>query len=622
MALAHLDEQKSGASRFALKAAGCLMATTLLASCGTSAVNTSSIKTLDNPALYEGLAKASEDTGDYARAVEFYGRMIAQGSKDPEVWQRRGELLLKLGAVRNARAHYAAALKAGLDTSDMRRGYARALVRVGQPNEALAQFDQAIAMEPSNYKAMNGKGVALDMLGRHEEAQDQYLRVQEMQPFDIATQNNLALSYTLAGNAEKAIGLLETVYLAGQSTMHNRQNLAMLYGLTGQEDKAAALSRIDLKDSVVAQNMAAYEELRRKYNGDAAVPEASEAQPVEAVAANEKVVEPAAAETPIIETVRTNAAEAALARREAVPATVQLVLVEPAESEPAGLESVTLPPIAEAPTPALPVRVLQSDAPADMVDDDKPEDITIVDVVALEGPVEATPVLEERAPAIPAQTGDADIAGQQSEAEPSIAVVLAPVKRPTTERQITQEQRELVAADLFVDELNDDILVPRLGAAPIGGSSAPQEPTKPAYQRLAEVELAAMNVEMDAFGNALRVIPGERQARLERPDLRPVKQAVSLTPAEEWVIDLGTYETTAIARMEWQALKVKYENVLKGVGHYYDEMAFSTRLLAGPLPSKNVAEVKCLSFEEGLADCGVMTAAQTTVSILWNDTIK
>ena len=74
--------------------------------------------------------------------------------------------------------------------------------------------------------------------------------------------------------------------------------------------------------------------------------------------------------------------------------------------------------------------------------------------------------------------------------------------------------------------------------------------------------------------------------------------------------------------MEWQSLKVKYENVLKGVGHYYDEMAFSTRLLAGPLPSKDVAEMKCLSFEGGLTSCGVMTATQTTVSILWNDAIK
>lgn len=622
MALAHLDEQKNGASRFALKAAGCLMATTLLASCGTSAVNTSAINTLDNPMLYQGLAKASEDTGDYARAVEFYGRMIAQGSKDMAVWERRGELLLKLGAVRNARAHYVAALKAGQDSSEIRRGYARSLVRVGQPTEALAQFDQAIATEPSNYKAMNGKGVALDMLGRHEEAQDQYLQVQEMQPFDVATQNNLALSYTLAGNAEKAIGLLESVYLAGQSTIQNRQNLAMLYGLTGQEDKAAAISRIDLKDSVVARNLAAYEDLRRKYSGDAQSPEASDTQVAETATVTEKVVEEKAVETPIIETVRTAAAEAELARNEAAQEAVPSITAAPVRNEPSEPVTVTLPPIAEVSALELPIRALQPEAPIDTMDADKPAEITITETEALEEPEEVTSILVEGTTSVPVQAVAEEIAEQQGDANASIAVVISQAERPLIERHVTQAQRELVAADLFVNELNDDILVPRLGVDPVTGTTVPAQPAKPAYQRLAEVELAAMNVELDAFGNVLKVMPSERQARLERPDLRPVKRAASIAPVEDWVIDLGTYETTAVARMEWQSLKVKYENVLKGVGHYYDEMAFSTRLLAGPLPSKDVAEMKCLSFEGGLTSCGVMTATQTTVSILWNDAIK
>ena len=446
----------SGCVRSSL--AGCIVAVSMLAGCSTGGAGVNLTASAETPSIMLSLARTSDEIGDYTLAAEYYGRVIASGDASSRVWQRQGELLLKLGAVRNARAHYTAALRAGVDNAEIRRGYGRALVRVNEASLALKQFDRAIQMEPENFKAMNGRGVALDMLGRHIEAQSQYMQVQELAPFDIAAQNNLALSYTLAGNADKAVDMLESVYLAGQSTVQHRQNLALLYGLTGQSDKAVALSNMDLRPELVARNQVAYANLRQKYqqgmNADSSA------------------------------TVQASSIEI---QNEDVSVVTVEQITSPAPMQ-ATRHAVMLPPLQVETSHDIGI-------PADVQDEP-------VVKVTKTVPQQEVAFVSKGAATVVAR---AEVANMPLMAEVPDQVTLRNVSI-APEANVLPEIR---VVGLFNNQLTAQVVIPQEGVKPVQVASKVRVP-RPAYERLADLELASMNIEHDAFGNALRILPGRK----------------------------------------------------------------------------------------------------------------
>lgn len=224
----------------------------------------------DDQLIANTMAGAAERAGDLAGAQQYYGRIIAEGKGTRHTFERRGELLLTLGAPQEAGTVFAQALQAGFDSVDIRRGYGRALAWLGQGEAALAQYDAALARNPGDIRSMNGRGVALDMLGRHEQAQAQYSAAMAAAPADLAVQNNMAMSLALAGKVAEAVAILERINSSGVATVQHRQNLALLYGLLGRVDQAAELARRDLPADAAARNLAAYATLQHLYEGSRA----------------------------------------------------------------------------------------------------------------------------------------------------------------------------------------------------------------------------------------------------------------------------------------------------------------------------------------------------------------
>jgi Flp pilus assembly protein TadD len=204
------------------------------------------------------VAEAADRAGDTASALDLYGQAIAEGKASPRAYLRRGEIFLTMGRAQDASAVFQQAMQAGIDTPDIRRGHARALLGLGQAEAALREYDLLLVGTPTDAKAMNGRGVALDILERHADAQLQYKAAAASAPGDLSIQNNLALSYALTGRTAEAIEILEHIDAAGASTMQHRQNLALLYGLTGQVALAEALAVRDLGAAAARNNLDIY----------------------------------------------------------------------------------------------------------------------------------------------------------------------------------------------------------------------------------------------------------------------------------------------------------------------------------------------------------------------------
>lgn len=213
------------------------------------------------------VAEAADRAGDTASALDLYGQAISEGKAGPRAYLRRGEIFLAMGRAQDAAAVFQQAMRAGIDTPDIRRGHARALLGLGQAEAALREYDLLLAGTPADARAMNGRGVALDILERHADAQAQYRMAAAAAPGDLSVQNNLALSYALTGRTAEAIDILERIDAAGASTMQHRQNLALLYGLTGQAARAEALAVRDLGAAAARNNLDLYARMRHLLPG-------------------------------------------------------------------------------------------------------------------------------------------------------------------------------------------------------------------------------------------------------------------------------------------------------------------------------------------------------------------
>ena len=600
--------RKMKSHRVAGKLSVGLVSIGLLSSCSSTGSDLYSSQTPTVPSVLVSLALASDEMGNYPRAVNYYGQIISRGDASTQIWVRRGELLLKLGAVKNAKAHYEAALDASIDSAEIRRGYGRSLARTNQPEKALRQFDITLRMTPDSVKAMNGRGVALDMLGRHEEAQTQYAKAQELAPSDLSVQNNLALSYTLAGNAHSAITMLEDVYLSGRSTMQHRQNLALLYGLTGQNEKATALSNIDLRPELVGKNLVAYATLREKYKQSAITDRKTPAK-AEVASINQSPASTAPASTASV-------SKASTSNQVILPplaGKVETPLPVPYDAyvDPAPMSVVKLLQPESNALKALPVDVDVVFLPFD-VEAAKPQAEEIAHVARV-APVstEAAEIDSSIAPAFVAlETTDANIGQGPIVEKIRIANLPLAVKMPeistitlSDEPTVSAIRPTIQTTKMFDDGLTVRKQQPKFVSVARNTRTASAERS---YDTLADLEFAAMQADLDAFGNPLHIKPSVSMRR-RTPILEPVAEvshsSASAGASEPWLLKLGVYSTQDQANGAWMKLSKKHGPALAGMVHYLEQAETGSLLVVGPVANRGLAISLCARLVPGAGMC-------------------
>ena len=100
-----------------------------------------------------------------------------------------------------------------------------------------------------------GLGVAFDLAGQHEAAQDAYRAGLAIAPDSVLLRNNLGLSLARFRASTRNH---RDVASAGRRTgakARNRQNLALAYGLAGDLPAAEQVSRLDLDEDRLQNNL-------------------------------------------------------------------------------------------------------------------------------------------------------------------------------------------------------------------------------------------------------------------------------------------------------------------------------------------------------------------------------
>jgi Flp pilus assembly protein TadD len=202
------------------------------------------------------LASSTRAAGDSAAAVNIYQQAIAYEGNRPEAYTLLGDTLIELEAFDQAIETFEDALERQPNSVAAHRGYARALVAMRRPEAAITHYQRALKLAPNDVQIHNGLAVAQDLAGQHQEAQETYRDALAIAPESMLLRNNLGLSLALSGQFEDAISLLQQVADEPAARARNRQNLALAYGLAGDLAAAERLSRIDLDDEAVENNMA------------------------------------------------------------------------------------------------------------------------------------------------------------------------------------------------------------------------------------------------------------------------------------------------------------------------------------------------------------------------------
>jgi Flp pilus assembly protein TadD len=216
------------------------------------------------------LASSTRTSGDPAAAVNMYQQAIALERGRPEAYALLGDTLIELEAYDQAADVFQQSLEQDSEGLPARLGYARVLVALKRPESAIPHYEAVLKKSPGNLQAHNGLGVAYDLAGQHQAAQQVYRDALALAPDSMLVRNNLGLSLALSGDHKDAIDLLRVVADEPGARARNRQNLALAYGLAGDLAAAERISRLDLDEEAVQNNigyfaaLAAIEDRRKR----------------------------------------------------------------------------------------------------------------------------------------------------------------------------------------------------------------------------------------------------------------------------------------------------------------------------------------------------------------------
>jgi Flp pilus assembly protein TadD len=204
------------------------------------------------------LAASTRASGDPGAAVSLYQQAIAMERGRPDAYVLLGDTLVEMRRHQDAAETFDQALKVDGDNSAAHRGYGRALLGLNRPEAAIGHYQAVLGKDSSDIQAHNGLGVAYDMAGQHDAAQAAYRAGLEIAPDSMLLRNNLGLSLSLAGRHDEAIALLRKVADEPGAKARQRQNLALAYGLAGDLAAAERISRLDLDEDAVQNNLSYY----------------------------------------------------------------------------------------------------------------------------------------------------------------------------------------------------------------------------------------------------------------------------------------------------------------------------------------------------------------------------
>ena len=168
--------------------------------CTTLRQSTSQVPAPDSFESSFAIARAYEGQGKISRAMDVYGRLLADHPQDHQVHHRLGVIS----------------------------------VRRNRPQEAISHFEQALGGAPDNQELLTDMGYTFYLLGRYQDAEGTLRQVLSKDPANERAVNNLGLVLAKQGQTAEAF----SVFRKTGSPAEAHANLAYVYASTGQIELA------------------------------------------------------------------------------------------------------------------------------------------------------------------------------------------------------------------------------------------------------------------------------------------------------------------------------------------------------------------------------------------------
>lgn len=196
---------------------------------------------------------------DYDNAVRDLKAAEVLDRENPEVLYNLGINYCRMGLHKTAVEYLQKLLAlrlAFIDSSEVKKLLAYALIRLGSCREAEAYLEQVLDLVPSDVAAMNMKGFCFDIQGRHDESLRVYRKIIEVDKKNFNACNSIA--YILArrgGDLKKSLSYARAAYESNRRNAAYLDTLGYVYLKMGDLEQAeqylaAALHRAPLSEEV------------------------------------------------------------------------------------------------------------------------------------------------------------------------------------------------------------------------------------------------------------------------------------------------------------------------------------------------------------------------------------
>ncbi len=534
------------------------------------------------------LAQKLSTEKNYASAAVMYRQAHTANPGDPVPLIGLGDSLLAVGANAEAADAFSRALAIDGDNGKALSGLGNARILLGQPQYAIPQFQLAAQINPRDIRALNGLGVAQDMSGDHAGAQKTYRAALAIDPANQAAKNNLALSLALSGDNAGAIKTLEEIANSPTASAVNRQNLALVYGVSGQLEKAEELSRADLPDQAVRQNMKL---LGRQEASSAERLKSAlgvELKGMQYTPAPRPAMQLSEASQPVVDD-----AGIYIASSNGGGDMPSVVSVKAASVRRTASGGVTIAPAADDEDWA-------EDWDEELVEATEPgaDESQVVELNSQPATAPLPPVPTRGAPAVAATAPaavDPDTPGASQTASLSTA------STPASTRPLKFATTSAVSA-----------------AEPATQSSAPAAATPKPTEVAGVVAPAQAPASAPAPAAIVHAQPAQQTASAEPSTV--VTTVPSPSPSKVYNVQLASYRSEAEASAGWQALTTDYGDLLKALPHHVEKADLGAdkgiyfRLKAGSFADVKAAKSLCKDLEVRSIDCMVVEGTQASTA--------
>ena len=148
---------------------------------------------------------ARAQTSYWRNSESLWTHTLACTSDNVEAHNNLGSVLLKMGRVDEAIAHFQKALQIKPDSAEAHNNLGNVLLQKGRVDEAMVHYQKTLQIKPDSAEAHNNLGNALLQKGRVDEAMVHYQKTLQIKPDSAGACYNLGNALLKKGQVDEAI---------------------------------------------------------------------------------------------------------------------------------------------------------------------------------------------------------------------------------------------------------------------------------------------------------------------------------------------------------------------------------------------------------------------------------